>query len=621
MKAEKIKNTVKAGLVLALSFLLFIGTGAAPATAVRAEALNAYDQTRIEDDLKETDLSGYPKDESALHCLIDGAGFMEYGYSNDMQLSTQYYGVYFYLYNPSERVISTRTRANVANMAVAYNAAGEPTEYANIDLTVLDHTENHRFYKLRATDASALLRREKEYAAAHGGERRYDVAGVQVWFEGDRNATDSRPGSTTEEDREGVSITYICTGYAAGCGAGEESTLAIRSKKLDSVKLDVHHTYYRADPKTTGDKMTKATTLTSVYFSVPKRYMSTYGKLQIIKAEWWEYHTAPVFAVKSSEIEQAMKPYLGYTVQGTYEEKIPFEIYQYLGPSDSGMQGVSYNYHGKSNLRIPRFDWLMKVNDFSEIISPETMQKYAYNYRGVAGDQKLKIGAKELNANLFRQSVDEGHTLGYNVKEFDARDESQWIDLNIGNTTNVWEQFLNIFRPNKQYYDFITVRDIKPIETVAPEQMNQSPEKISDTLLIAPERVEEFQNYYNEQKVLNDVVLFRFSASDYTATELEYHDDDDTITGTTKKRVYYALDTVYLEFDIIHLGFVKGDRVTIIPVVSNPIDMFPAITPPPGLAAESWKELLIWLIGITAVCLAGVIVTPAIKRAVKRKEE
>ena len=349
--------------------------------------------------------------------------------------------------------------------------------------------------------------------------------------------------------------------------------------------------------------------------------MSTYGKLQIIKAEWWEYHTAPVFVVKSSEIEQAMKPYLGYTVQGTYEEKIPFEIYQYLGPSDSGMQGVSYNYHGKSNLRIPRFDWLMKVNDFSEKISPETMQKYAYNYRGVAGDQKLKIGAKELNANLFRQSVDEGHTLGYNVKEFDARDESQWIDLNIGNTTNVWEQFLNIFRPNKQYYDFITVRDIKPIETVAPEQMNQSPEKISDTLLIAPERVEEFTNYYNEQKVLNDIVLFRFSASDYTATELEYHDDDDTITGTTKKRVYYALDTVYLEFDIIHLGFVKGDRVTIIPVVSNPIDMFPAITPPPGLAAESWKELLIWLIGITAVCLAGVIVTPAIKRAVKRKEE
>lgn len=621
MKAEKIKNTIKAGLVLALSFLLFIGTGAAPATAARAEALNAYDQTRIEDDLKEVDLSGYPKDESALHCLIDGAGFMEYGYSNDMQLSAQYYGVYFYLYNPSERVISTRPRANVANMAVEYNAAGDPTEYANLELTVLDHTENHRFYKLRVTDASALLRREKEYAAAHGGERRYDVAGVQVWFEGDRNATDSRPGSATEEDREGVSFTYFCTGYAAGCGAGEESTLVIRSQKLDSIKLDVHHTYYRADPKTTGDKMTKATTLTSVYFSVPKRYMSLYGKLQIIKAEWWEYHTSPVFVVKSSGVEQAMKPYLGYTVQGTYEEEIPFEIYQYLGPSDSGMQGVSYNYHGKSNLRIPRFDWLMKVNDFSEIISPETMQNYAYKYQGIAGDQKLKVGEKELNANLFRQSVDEGHTLGYNEKEFDARNESQWIDLNIGNTTNVWEQFLNIFRPNKQYYDFITVRDIKPIETVAPEQMNQSPEKISDTLLIAPERVEEFQNYYNEQKVLNDVVLFRFSASDYTATELEYHDDDDTITGTTKKRVYYALDTVYLEFDIIHLGFVKGDRVTIIPVVSDPIDMFPAITPPPGLAAESWKELLIWLIGITAVCLAGVIVTPMIKRTKKSKGE
>ncbi len=598
---------------------MFLISAASPAAVTYAAALNAYDQTAIEDDLKEVDLSGYKKDAGARHCLIDGAGFMEYGYSSDAKVSEKYYGLYFYLYNPTEQAIWTNARANVVNMAVEYDAAGEPTKYENVALTVLDHTDDHRFYKLKASNAKYILQREREYAAAHGGERRYDIAGVQVWFEGYQNAADSRPGAATDEDREGVSFTYYCTGYAAGCGAGEESTLAIRSEKLDTVKLDVHHTYYRADSKTGDNKMTKATTLTSVYFSIPKKYMDAYGKLQIIKAEWWEYHTAPMFVVKQDDVMEAMKPYLGYTVQGNYEEKIPFEIYQYLGSSDSGMQGVSYNYHGKSNLRIPRFDWLFKVKDFTVEISPETVRDYANAYEGLTNDAKLKIGGKELNASLFRQSVDEGHTLGYNVKEFDARDESQWIDLATGNSTSVWQQFLNIFRPTNQYYELIEAKDIKPIVTVTQEQMTGAVAEISERLFIAPSRVEEFKSYYKaEQSKGNDVVLFRFSTSDYTATELEYHDDDDSIFGTSSKRVYYALDTVYLDFDIIHLGFVKGEDVTIIPVVSDPIDMYPAITPPAGLANKDFWTFVWIMCGVVGALVVTLVIY---KIAIKAKSE
>lgn len=631
MKAEKIKNTVKAGLVLALSFLLFIGTGAAPATAVRAEALNAYDQTRIEDDLKEVDLSGYPKDESALHCLIDGAGFMEYGYSNDMQLSAQYYGVYFYLYNPSERGISARPRANVVNMAVAYDAAGDPTEYANLDLTVLDHTENHRFYKLRVTDASALLRREKEYAAAHGGERRYDVAGLQVWFEGDRNATDSRPGAATEADREGVSFTYFCTGYAAGCGAGDESTLAIRSQKLDSIKLELKQATYRTGERTAEDGKGQ-NTVSSVYFSVPDKYVENYGELQIIRAEWYEYKTNYIIVVPPQSLGESVQDsicnnvasVLGHTLQRGEDGRdasVPFEMYEYLGPSDSGIQGLSYNYP-KSAQKIDRLDWLFRVDDIEEEIKPETLRQYADNYQGNADDEWIRIGDKRLNANLYAPEVDEGHTRGYNQRTFDARDESQRLNLKMENITSSWDYFRHLFHLTDQNYEkFVVSENIPPIEEITDKHFAGSETEQANRLLVAENQLDRFKSFYNAEKKGKRIYLFRFSVASYEAQAMQYRLVDRPSSGLGVTRVYAARETVYLDFDIIHLGFVKGEQVTIIPTVANPIDIYPPITPPPELLPDHWWEIFWWLLGITGVCLAGVIVTPAIKRAGKRKEE
>ena len=135
-----IKQIFKTASACILSAGIGFGVGAAPATATLTDALTQYDQTTIEQDLASVDLSVYAKDGNGRHRLIDEAGFMEYAYSSDASVAEDYFGIYFYVYNPTGREVSSRTGANVVNMAVAYDTEGEPTEYANCAITILDYT-------------------------------------------------------------------------------------------------------------------------------------------------------------------------------------------------------------------------------------------------------------------------------------------------------------------------------------------------------------------------------------------------------------------------------------------------------------------------------------------------
>lgn len=616
------KKLFAAALTVATSCGIAVTAGAAPYTtseviAYAEGAITSYDKTRIEDDLNGIEIGKYPKDKNAGHRLLDQVGFMEYGYSHNEFITGNYFGIYFYVYNPAERAISTREGANAVNLATEYNADGEPVEYSNCSLTFLSKTSNDRFYKFRLTDSAAVLEREKKYAAMHGGERRYDVAGIQVWFTGDKNATDSRTGADGGE-KEGVSFTYFCTGYAAGCGASADSssTLQVREQKLDTIKLNVRETYYRTGAGTgVGGTYNSQTTLSSVYFSVPNRYIDEYGALQIVKAQWYEYKTSPIFVCADEKAAKAIKPYLGYTLQnnngsGRIDKSVPFEIYQYTGPSDSGMQGISYN-RVKSNEHIPRMDWLIKTETLTQEVSPVIVKDYAYNYTGNREDELLEIKEKQLNANLFRKEADEGRTPGFNEHVFDARNEEDWIDLKLENTTDVWNRFLNAFRIRSKRYETFLERDVKPIEKIEEKNLVGSENEISERILVSPGDVQAFEEYYDEETEKgNAVYLFRFAATEYYAVSAEFHDEDDGIFGTNYKDMYIVKEaTAFLDFEIIYLGFVKNEKASIIPVVSSPIDIFPALTPPPNLTENYFWETFYWILGLAGASLVGAIVS------------
>ena len=606
-----------------VALLIAVGAGASTLLPAMAAEYTAYDRSAIEDDLKEIDVSMYPQSDDLRHRLLDEVGFMEYAYSESPFISNNYFGLYFYVYNPSEKPVSLAEGAHHVNMATKYDENGEPSDYENVEITFLDATANNRFLKFKLSDSRKAYDMAATYAGRHDGVRRYDIASVQLLFQGDDHATDSFTGA---DNQEGVSFTYFCTGYSAGCGADPEaeSTLDIDYKKLDTIGLQIQSAWYRTGRLNGGSPTREErNTLSSVYFAIPNSYITEYGALQLVKAEWYEYKMNWALVTDNSTVINDFTPYLGYALpldeDGNYHDSaIDLEFYEYIGPSSSGQTGLGWNDpHAVDQMQ--RFDWLIEVDDIAKTASPDLFESWANNYPVKAGDEVLTVDGRTYNANLFSDEIDEGHTRGYNVREFDARDESQWIDLKLQNQTSVWQQFCNMFYPaGSQQEDWLEANNVVPIEEITSERVSGNDSTVSDDILVDETELTDLRNYVEEAEEKDETVyMLRFSVSDYETVIVEYYADGDWGFNTTD---FVAMqDTVYLAFDIIYLGFVKGDDVTIIPVVADPVDIYPAYTPPTDFSNEDfWK--IVWILAGLALGTAAVGIIGTIIGKIRDKE-
>ena len=98
--------------------------------------------------------------------------------------------------------------------------------------------------------------------------------------------------------------------------------------------------------------------------------------------------------------------------------------------------------------------------------------------------------------------------------------------------------------------------------------------------------------------------MFRFAKTDYYSAPAVY-------TGYTgsidESDAYVASQTVFLDFDILSLTFNKEGVYTVIPAVSNPVDIVNGFTPPDagldlGKAFLSLVLLLVLLV-LLIICL------------------
>lgn len=615
-----------------VALLIAVGAGASTLLPAFAAEFTAYDRSGIEDDLRDVDISAYPADENGRHFLMDDVGFMEYGYSESSFIVDNYFGIYLYVYNPTEREVSTRAGANVVNMATAYDAEGEPTNYENVPITVLDCTDNHRFYKFRITDGAAVYERAHAYAQAHGGVRRYDIAGIQLWFTGDQNATDS----FTERGEK--SVTYRCTGYAAGCGEdnNEESTLDIERDKLESVELDVQHTFWRTQTSSLGAGHQNQ--LDTVYFTVPQRFFDEYGELQRILAEWWEYKTKPLLVTSNMDWYNGVIDYMGTPLpqHGTqyYDENLVYAFgvghNDLIGGAGVSYEGTSWNINATRDVNIHPGDpmqtlYLLFNTDGASIssydpkadivssggVSTNALEEYIFGYDNTfdSGTLNIKDG-QVISADLFEEDIDESRKvdnergkiqMGYSYYDFDVSEDVQEIVSWADGDPSWWDNW-NEFGFWESLFGNIPEeagRSFAPIYIPKEEDFAGTAEEIADRLMCQVSDVERLRAAYEtEDEVL---VLFRFATSDYYAEEADLIDYSQSSFGNARIRqgeAYIAQESVFLNFDVIQLTFNDSGDMTIIPVVANPIDIIDPITPPPDFSNENYWTLVWWLVGI-----------------------
>ena len=599
--------------VFCVFFALIIALGAGASTFLPAMAAKytAYDRTAIEDDLRGVDISAYPADENGRHFLLDDVGFMEYGYSESAFIVDNYFGIYLYVYNPTEREVSTRAGANVVNMATEYDAEGNPTNYENVPLTVLDHTENHRFYKFRITDSSAIYTRANLYARAHDGVRRYDVAGIQLWFLGE-NGTEA----DNAED-ESVARTYTCTGYAEGCGpdSDAESNLNIHEERLTVVELDVGQTYWRSD-SINQNGANHYNQINSVYFAIPEEAVVKYGELWGVTCRWDERRTSPVIVTNRQDIYDDVKNHLNYQFESDFQgetDSALFEIYdQYQVVSGMGSTRNAAWAYNPSNVFVTNLDpvgWTFKVNN-SNILEAQ-----------ISTDEMLQWASEHGFADyLFVSDVDEGRTYGNQQHTFYADEPFDLLTFN--STANGWDRFVLSWQQfwsfGSKVFDWGEENEkVDPIKRVSDSDFSGTDEVNAEKLFVHDLDYGEFKSYYDAHK--NDAVyLLRFAVTDYyAAVQHVWEAESGIFDSADTSSTYMARETVFLDFEIIELTFNKDGNLTVLPAVMSPIDIISGIDPPKYNQFD-WT-LVWWLVGMmVGSVVVGILGTMAQKMSEKK---
>lgn len=601
-----------------------------------------FEKTGVLDDLqssKEFNIQNYPFQETSkpqMHVI----NVVEYCYSFRANQRGNY-GLYLYVYNPNGQDILMDSLANKVQIAVKYDSSpvtdeSKPTDYEKFRLQFCSKSAGeykNLFYKFKvmdhkSADGKTIAERVNSMA------RRYDISGIELHTRGMDNAIEyPLTGAYALSDTHKGYGSFTFTGYAKGYGADEEaeSTLAMSVNKLETVELNVKHTFYRTKTSTQIDHQNQIDT---VYFSVPKRLFDDYGRLQRIKAEWYEYVTKEILVTSNQEYFDLLNSYVGQKM-GKFSEN-GLKKYVDYGVVNHG-QGDQYVATGGWNLPdyydntamggwgiinplyflFPTANWcdIKEYDPYADNVeaaggvSSNCLYEYIKTYDKSFEKGTLPIKTGTISADLFEDDIDENRKMdnergkiqkGYSYYDFDADlDLLEWQGWG-DKDKSFWDKYWNWWYK----YPEEEGKTISPIQVLEKDSplMKLSNTELTDELFINYADVAEFRKEYNdavtvsgkddEEKVL---VLFRFAVTDYYsgAANLAEHKTvgkNSFITG----QAYVAKETVFFDFDIIQLSFLKGEDWTIIPCVSSPIDIVNAITPPTHIPDDiPWWQIVL----------------------------
>ncbi len=627
MKKKNIFQKITYAIVSIAMSIMTIAAGLFPtANAVYTHADGAatdFDQTDIMEDLTDIDVLLYPKNPFGTPDVIR---FVEYCYSTRPLLQEDY-GLYLYVYNPTETPVATL--GNVADMAVSYAEDGEPNKWENVPLTLLDSTG--RFLKFKVTtvvgankDDDSFLKRAQDYAVAHDGVRRYDVAGIQLYFTDGTYAKDG-----------GVGKTYKWTGFAAGCGTvyDEEPTLKIEA--LETLHLDVHPTFYRPEGSNGTNEYTQDT-LHSVYFSVPNEMIEKFGELYAVHATYLAATLKPMLLTGNQSAYNAIFEILGTTLNG-YNENLPLYLSNVYVVEDTLREFECYFGFNAQNDYFKKF--LESSYDYQAIqikhiidtlyllFSPDEFgEDIADDY--IVSSKKIKQQMENSATKDWAGELIQGANGNYSKAIFESVDET-YTDLTLTtddtmklNSVVIDRTFWEKLFGGSHVESSDTFDNIQAVYPVKKSDITGSKAADCSNLYISTGDYDDFCATLNEAEKNNETLyLFRYRTSEYVAAEAElwapadlqagsgsdyiYIDNGDVpVSGVTKDtNARFFQQSVDLDFDVIDVTFRNEDGETVIPVVADPLDIVHDSTP--ALNTTSDKEFDFWslIFGILGVIL------------------
>ena len=584
----------------------------------RADVEYPFDSTGALEDLLTLDnfnLEDYPEDKFGLYKKPEVITMMEFAYS-PLSANTGY-AIYIYFYNPGLLDINVESPLDSIQLAIEYDTnpvtrLSNPTNYQKFGLEYCDGymPEEYagRFLKFRVLDSedeNGKILRER----VNPEIRRYDISGVTLY---------TKTGDVKEYNTQ---RTTYWTGYAAGMNGNSESTLKSDFSWLETIELDVKHTFWRGTTTVYGPNYQNQ--VDSVYFSVPNYYLTKYGKLQRIKASWYEYYTKDIVVTSNDACYTDLTNYIGKTIvddNGNYYSN--FGLADQIWDNVTSVPSAARWTYGLANEKVTtqnktnKLYYLFKTEDIKAYdpytdltsvggISANRLYEYikAYNSSYVLGSVPTRYG--NVSADLFESDIPNSRKVenefgkiqyGYSYYDFD-------VDADLFDITS-YKPAENSFINNTKMYgfwdtlfgNFTTDDDYKNVSPILElEEEFFASDSASSELLIRNEDVQTVKNYVVDAKESDKTTfLFRFATSAYYCAPLSIYNQTSWIPNFnwSEAQAYRAKQSVFLDFDIIQLTFSDEGKLTVVPVVSDPIDIVNPVNPPKDLGNDTLNQIL-----------------------------
>lgn len=619
------------------SSIVLSGAAAVPRSIEQQSTLGGFAQRYVMDDLFSAEIDGQPfalaNYQPRSGAPIELIHFVEFGFAFHPE-HRQDFGLFVYIFNPGRLDIAPQSASNRIQLATRNDGDGLPI-FEKFSLQFLSRSTGDiagLFYKFKIIFTPA--QRNILFANINTHARRYDISGIQFTIRPNFNIRDFNVGRV-----------FTVSGFATGLGAmpGAESTLAMEVTGRRTIELDVRHTWHRTGASPRGVAFQYQ--INTVYFSVPNYILEAFGRLQRIRAEWWEYQTQPIIATSRRSLYNNFRPIVG---QRTIANRnLDYGLYRGFAGGGSDRLNALWGFNDIGNfVRRPTQNppgvlveyiyYLFHVNNIEQFrntdqpvgwVSSAQLTNWIMNYDRSFKNGLLPVaGERQISADLFTNTVDEGRTRGHNIQDIDARDIHDLVFFDDVRRTTFWERFWSF---GQQFvFGELMEHGLKPIEALPVVFPTGTNAALSDQLFVNTRDIPALRTFHQQATARDETVfLFRFAVTDYYAEWLTIYEPKSLAwwevvsLGLLQQRTRYegetykAQQTVFFDFDIIHLDFHGEKGWYRIPVVSDPQDIIPDITPPvvePPPEPADWTRWLLIALGILLLFLLLPFILPLI---------
>ena len=498
---------------------------------------------------------------------------VEFGY--DYKQDLENYGLYVYIYNPTCVDLST-SEWNKIQIAVK-KSSGELSPIQKKDLTLIDHSDDHLFYKYRIDGLSDELLRTMAPS-----KRTYLISGVE--FE--------MPDWTDPHDYL-IAGEYTFTGFLKGYGVNkwDAETLYCSVEQKLTIKTELHMTNWRSDRSEKGENYYKD--VAGVYFSVPNWILNKYGDeenplkgLYEVEGEYYEYKLNGLVTTNEDTYDYVSHYECQSFADGISSHNVVLSFWT----------GQQFSFQGSQSYIVDRY---YNIDTHNGNIFRNRLNKLGVVFHDdeceTVNDVKAIMTRKILDRIEVLQSkgedpylsyVDPDHIKGYNTYKITAGESETLakVDTSYSQEHPIKAFFLSFNNAYNVYKD-VTVPALQLVNFGAfqSESYITDESQISDDYFLDEKYVSDFVDYVQDNVTLMDdltgssVFMMHYSVTDtYIAPAYIHRAYDRLSTFDAPGDHYYFEQSVFQDFDILSITMKdEYGNTTKIPVVADPKDFTP----------------------------------------------